>query len=146
MRRCVASPFVQRSSASTRSPSDGMRMLTNEGDPHEQVRRLEARIEELVEAIERCRKIALMSKVVIAFAVTLILATAIGAIRFDPMIVVGSIAATIGGTVLLGSNRSTSGEAAAALKTAESERATLIGELDLRVIDEPDRPLPPRAG
>jgi hypothetical protein len=109
--------------------------VSDAGDPRRQILRLEARIEELAEAIERCRKIALMSRAAIALGGLLILVMMIGVIRFDPMIMIGAIAAAIGGTVVLGSNRSTAEETSAALKTAEAERAELIGEIDLRLIE-----------
>ena len=69
----------------------------------------------------------------------------IGAIRLDPVVMLGAIAAAIGGIVMLGSNRSTSQETAAALQVAEADRARLIGEIDLRVVSERDsgRLLPP---
>jgi hypothetical protein len=110
----------------------------DEGDLREQIQRLEARIEELVEAIERCRKIALMSRVAIVLGGILILITVIGVIRFDPMIMIGAIAAAIGGTVVLGSNSSTAEETAAALKAAEAHRAELIGGINLRLVGDGD--------
>jgi hypothetical protein len=51
-------------------------------DLHEQVLKIEAHIEELVDLIERCRKIILISKAAIAAGGTLILAIIIGAV--DP--------------------------------------------------------------
>ena len=110
----------------------------DEGDSREQIRRLEDRIEELAEAMERCRKIALISKVAIAIGGASILAMLIGAIRLDAMVMLGAIAAGIGGIVMAGSNRSTAQETAAALQAAEADRARLIGEIDLRVVSELD--------
>src|SRR5512145_2296570 len=110
----------------------------DEGDLRQQIMRLEARIEQLAEAIERCRKIALMSRAAIALGGILILISVIGVIRFDPMIMIGAIAAAIGGTVVLGSNSSTAEETTAALKAAEARRAELIGEIDLRLVGDED--------
>ena len=84
-------------------------------------------LEELAEVIERCRKLMLFSKTVIAVGGPLIVAIMFGAIRFDPAVMIGAITAVIGGTVLLGSNSSTSQLTMAALKAAEQERAELIG-------------------
>jgi hypothetical protein len=74
------------------------------GDLHEQILHTEAHIEELTDIIERCRKIILISKAAIAAGGTLILAIIIGAVRFDPTVPIGSLAAVIGGTVVFGSN------------------------------------------
>jgi hypothetical protein len=107
-------------------------------DPHEDIARLEARIEELAEAIEKCRKVILISKTAIALGAILGLLIMLGVIRVDPMALIGAIAAVIGGTVLLGSNSSTLAEMTAAMKTAETQRAQLIDNLDLRVVGDRD--------
>jgi hypothetical protein len=105
-------------------------------DPRQQILRLEARIEELAEAIKKCRKIILISKAAIAVGAILGLVVMLGAIRCDPMALIGAIAAVIGGTVLLGSNSSTLAEMTAAVKTAETERAELIGRIELQVVGD----------
>ena len=107
-------------------------------DLHEDIARLEARIEELAEAIEKCRKVILISKIAIALGAILGLLIMLGVIRIDPMALTGAIAAVIGGTVLLGSNSSTLAEMTAAMKTAETRRAELIDNLDLRVVGDKD--------
>ncbi len=114
------------------------RILVDEDDLSEQISRLEARIEELAETIERCRKIILVSRAAIAVGGLLILAIMLGAIRFDPMAVIGAITAMIGGTVLLGSNTSTSQETTATLRAAEAQRAELISKIELRVVGDRD--------
>ena len=81
--------------------------MDDDGDLHEQILHIEARIEDLTDIIERCRKIILISKVTIAAGGILILATVIGAVGFDPTVLIGAIAAVIGGTVVFGSNTST---------------------------------------
>jgi hypothetical protein len=111
----------------------------NEVDLREQISRLEDRIEDLAEAIERCRKLMLFSKAAIAVGGLLIVAIVFGAIRFDPTVMIGAITAVIGGTVLLGSNSSTSQLTVAALKAAEQQRAELIGRIDLQVVGGGDR-------
>ena len=110
----------------------------DDGELREQIARLEARIEELAEAIESCRKIILISKAAIAVGVVLIVAATLGVIRFDPMVTIASIAAIIGGIVVFGSNTSTSEQATAAMKAAEAHRAELIGRIDLRVVGSGD--------
>src|ERR1700730_10086205 len=103
-------------------------------DLHEQVLQIEAHIEQLADVIERCRKTILISKAVVGG--TLILATIIGAIGFDPTIMIGAIAAAIGGTVVFGSNMSTLKQTVTNMKAAEAHRTELIGRMDLRVVGD----------
>jgi hypothetical protein len=105
-------------------------------DLRDQISSLEAHINELTELIESCRKAILVSKVVIAAGAIWLLAFTFGAIRFDPMVMIGAIAAVIGGTVVFGSNRSTSNQAAADIKAAETLRAELIGKINLQLVGE----------
>jgi hypothetical protein len=109
-----------------------------DGDLHDEIVRLEAQIEGLTESIERCRKAILVSKVAIAAGGIWLLAFTVGAIRFDPMAMLAAISAVIGGTVVFGSNTSTSKQAAVAITAAEALRAELIGKIHLRVTGEAD--------
>jgi UPF0716 family protein affecting phage T7 exclusion len=108
--------------------------MDDDGDLHEQILQTEAHIEELTDIIERCRKIILISKAAIAAGGILILAIVVGALGFDPTILIGAIAAVIGGTVVCGSNTSTLKQTTTAMKAAEAHRAELINRLDLRVV------------
>jgi hypothetical protein len=107
----------------------------DDGEPREQILRLEARIEELAGAIESCRKIIVAAKAAMVLGGLLILAILAGAITSDPTVTLGAIAAIVGGIVLFGSNTSTLEQATAALKAAEADRAELIGRIDLRVVE-----------
>jgi hypothetical protein len=106
------------------------------GDLHEQILHTEAHIEELTDIIERCRKIILISKAAIAAGGTLILAIIIGAVRFDPTVLIGSLAAVIGGTVVFGSNTSTLKQTTTDMKAAEAHRTELIDQMDLRMVGD----------
>jgi hypothetical protein len=101
---------------------------------HEQILRVETYLEELTDAVEKCRKIDLISKVAIAGGGLLILATTFGLVAFNPAVMMGSVAPVIGGTVIFGSNASTLKQTAAAVKAAETDRAELISRLDFRVV------------
>jgi hypothetical protein len=113
------------------------------GDPRELIARLEARIDDLAEVMERCRKIILASKVAIACGGIWMLAALFGAVGLDPLALIAAIAAVIGGTVVFGSNTTTAKQISAAMRDAEQQRAALIGGLELRVVDDgaapPDR-------
>ena len=108
----------------------------NDNDLREQILGLEVRIAELAETVESCRKIVLISKAVIVVGGLLILAIAIGMVRFDPIVMIGALAAIIGGTVVFGSNTSTLKQTMAAMKASEVLRAELISRIDLRVIED----------
>jgi hypothetical protein len=77
-------------------------------------------IEGLTDIMERRRKIILISKAAIAAGGTLILAIIIGAVGFDPTVLIGSLAAVIGGTVVFGSNASTLKQTMTDMKAAEA--------------------------
>ncbi len=111
----------------------------SDGDPRTEILRLEAKIEELTELIERCRKIILISKIAVAIGGIWPLGLAIGLMRFDPVTMIGAIAVIIGGTVVFGSNTSTAKQTAAAAEAAEARRAELIGKMNLTVVTEQGR-------
>jgi len=108
--------------------------MDDDGDLHEQILHIEARLDELTENIESCRKMIFISKAAIAAGGTLILAIIIGAVGFDPTVLIGAIAAVIGGMVIFGSNTSTLKQSMTDIKAAEARRAELIGRMDLRVV------------
>ncbi len=105
-----------------------------DGDVHDQILRIEADIDQLAKTLDRCRKAMLLSKVTIAAGGIWILGYVLGAIRFDPTLMVGAIAATIGGVVIFGSNLSTSQQTIAAMKAAETERDELIDMINPRAV------------
>jgi hypothetical protein len=106
----------------------------DDAERRDEIVELEARIEQLARVIESCSKFILLSRIAIAAGGVLLLATLFGAPWFDPMVLIAGIAAMLGGIVLLGSNRTTSEQAKAALQAAELRRAELIGAIDLRVV------------
>jgi hypothetical protein len=110
--------------------------MTDDGDLHEQILHIEAHIEELADVIESCRKIISISKAAIAAGGTLILVIIIGAVGFDPTVMIGAIAAVIGGTVVFGSNTSTLKQTMTDMKAAEAHRTELIGRMDLKVVGD----------
>ncbi len=103
-------------------------------DVHDEISRLEDRVEQLADKIERCRKIMLAARGAIAVAGILGVAMIAGVIRFDALPLLTCLSLLLGGVVTLGSNSSTLDEAAVALKDAEAQRAALIGQIDLRLV------------
>ena len=107
-----------------------------EDDEIDEISAIEARIEELAEVSERCRKIILASKVAIAAGLALLLFVMLGLFRSGEVTALGSIALILGGIVSFGSNVSTLRQTDAAIGAAESLRSELIGRIDLRLVGD----------
>jgi len=107
-----------------------------DGDPHDEIVRLEAQIETLSTRIESCRKFILAARIAVAGGTILLAVLLLGLIRFDPTLMLTAFAALLGGIVVWGSNGSTAKEAAAELAKAETNRRALIGLINLRVVAE----------
>src|SRR5262245_25223179 len=116
-----------------------------EDDPREQIGRLEEKLEELADGAERCRKIRLFAQVLMAAGGVLLAAILVGLVAFNPTAAVAATAAVIGGIVLMGANASTFNQTMAAMRTAEAERAELIGRIELRAVGQPGTPGGPGA-
>jgi hypothetical protein len=136
-----------RASAADRAPGGRMhrgryRALFHEGisrmddEPREQISELEVQIEKLADALERCRKTALASKAAMGLGGILMAATTLGVVTFDPMVMVAGLAALLGGVVVFGSNTSTANQLSEAMRSAEAQRAALIGRLDIRLVED----------
>ena len=105
-------------------------------DPADEISLIEARLEELAEVSERCRKIILVSKAAIAGGAALLLVMILGVFGSSQVAALGSIAAVLGGIVSLGSNVSTLRQTTDAISAAEALRSDLIGRIDLRVVGD----------
>jgi histidine ammonia-lyase len=111
--------------------------LTDDDNPSDKISRIEARLEELAEAAERCRKIILVSRAAIAGAAALLLVTMLGLFGSSNQVAaIGSIAVILGGIVSLGSNVTTLRQTMADINAAEALRSDLIGSIDLRVVGD----------
>jgi hypothetical protein len=117
-------------------PHEGGSPMADE-DVREDIERLETRLEELADGAERCRKIAVFAKVVIAAGGLLLAAVLVGMVGFNPTAAISGTAAVIGGIVLLGGNASTLNQTLSEMRAAEARRADLIGRIELRAVDRP---------
>jgi hypothetical protein len=108
----------------------------NDDDLHDNIARIETRIEELREALDRCVKLSLAAKIAIGAGLAWLVLALIGLAPSIFSIAVAAMAAAIGGVVLLGSNATTWAQTEERLRASEAMRASLIERLDLRVVDE----------
>ena len=109
---------------------------TADDDPIDEISLIEERLEALAEVSERCRKIILVSKAVIAGGGVLLLVMVLGLFGSSQVAALGSIAAVLGGIVSLGSNVSTLRQTSDAIGAAEALRSDLISRIDLRVVGD----------
>jgi hypothetical protein len=108
-------------------------------EPEIDIDRLEQRIETLSAEVLRCRKFALAARIMIGAGAAGLALMLLGALSFGPELMLGALAAVIGGVVLLGSNASTWAQTEAALQAAEEMRRDLIARMPLRIVGE-ERP------
>jgi hypothetical protein len=106
----------------------------DEDDPRVEISDLEAKIEELAETIEHCRKLIVLSKAALAIGALLLGGFMLGVLGDGPLPLVLGIIGVLGGIVLLGSNMTTADTALDDMKAAEARRAQLISSIDLRVV------------
>ena len=111
-----------------------------------QIAQLEAHIEELSGAAERCRTIMLAARIAAGAGGLLLIADMLGLLRLQPAMFLASIAAILAGIVVYGSNRTTLNEIEATIRDRERRRDQLINGLGLQVAGgAADRPVIPRA-
>src|ERR1700710_926794 len=109
----------------------------DDANPADEISRMEAQLEELVEVPDRCRKFILVSKAAIAGGGALLLVMVLGLFGSSSQTAaIGSISAVLGGIVSLGSNVSTLRQTMADMSAAEALRSDLIGRIDLRVVGD----------
>jgi hypothetical protein len=108
----------------------------DDDNPIDEISEIEARLEELAEVSERCRKMILVSKVAIAVGVALLLVMVLGLFGSNQVAAIGSIAVVLGGIVSFGSNVSTLRQTTAAINASEVLRSDLISRIDLQVVGD----------
>ena len=104
----------------------------------EEIARLEERIETLTRSLDRCRKISLTARLVLAGGAIWLALIVLQVLPFAAFNIVVAIAALLGGTVLYGANASTWKQALAAIAQAEALRTHLIGRLEMQPVEESD--------
>jgi hypothetical protein len=102
---------------------------------HQEIADLEAEIDELADAAERCRKVIVLARVATGAGGLLLVVTLVGLFRSGPTALVLAITAVLGGLALFGSHTSTRDQIMTKIRAREARRAQLIGELDLRDVE-----------
>jgi hypothetical protein len=99
-----------------------------EAEEREVIADLEAEIEHLRDAAERCRKIDLGTKLALGLGVACF---ASALVWFKPLALILGLGLVLGGLALYGSNRTTLDEIVARIRTTEARRAELIDRFEL---------------
>lgn len=103
-------------------------------DLHQEISELEAAIDHLSDAADQCRKSMIVARVAIIAGVLLLGTSLLGLIRFDPMMLVVGIAATVAGIGFYGSSRGSLEQTTTKIKMSEARRAEIIYGMELLTV------------
>jgi cystathionine beta-lyase family protein involved in aluminum resistance len=103
-------------------------------DLYQQIADLEAEIDDLSEAVERCRKSMIVARVAIIAGVLLVGASLAGLVQTDALVLVIGIAATLAGIGLLGSSRGSLEQITGKIRAFEARRDGLIDGMNLQTV------------
>jgi hypothetical protein len=105
-------------------------------DLHQQIADLEAEIDALSDAAERCRKSMIVAKAAMVAGVLLFGTSLLGLIRSDAIVLVVGIAVTVAGIGFFGSSRGSLEQLAENIRVREARRTELIDAMDLRTVQD----------
>jgi predicted benzoate:H+ symporter BenE len=105
-------------------------------DLHQQIADLEADIDALSDAAERCRKSMIVARMAVIAGVLLVGASLSGFVRTDALILVIGIAATLAGIGLLGSSRGSLEHITGKIRASEARRDELIDGMNLQTVQD----------
>ena len=103
-------------------------------DIHRQIADLEADIDALSDAAERCRKSMIVARLAIIAGVLLVGASLSGFVRSDALVLVIGIAATLAGIGFLGSGRGSLEHITGKIRASEVRRDELIDGMNLQTV------------
>jgi hypothetical protein len=103
-------------------------------DLHQKIAELEAEIDHLSDAAERCRKSMIVARVAIIGGVLILGTFLLGLFRVDPMMLVVGIAATLAGIGFYGSSRGSLEQITKKIKMCDARRAEIINGMELRTV------------
>ena len=105
-------------------------MFEADSTPAEQIERLEARIDELREAIRRSRRLVVTGRACAFAGPALLVCLALGLAIVTPVRMIVGIALGLGGLVLMGSSVGSTDQLKLSLKRAEDRRNAAIDALE----------------
>jgi predicted benzoate:H+ symporter BenE len=105
-------------------------------DLHQQIADLEAEIDTLSDAAERCRKSMVVAKAAVVAGILLFGASLLGLIRSDAIVLVVGIAVTIAGIGFFGSSRGSLDQLLEKIRVREARRTEMINGMDLRRVHD----------
>lgn len=108
---------------------------------NDRIAQIEEAIAFLSERAENCRKIMILSRIVIVAGAAALAAFFLGLIRLDGLVFMGAVTAILVALVTLGSNKSTRDQLLADIARKAAERDALIDAIAPRAVEAP-----PRAG
>src|SRR5215207_4605713 len=103
-------------------------------DLHQHIGDLEAEIDALSDAAERCRKSMIVAKAAVVAGVLLFGASLLGVIRSDAIVLVVGIAVTVAGIGFFGSSRGSLNQLLEKIRVREAQRTEMIDGMDLRTM------------
>jgi hypothetical protein len=101
---------------------------------HQQIDDLEAEIDALSDAAERCRKSIVVAKVAVIVGIVLLAASLLGLVRSDGLILVIGIAIAISGIGFFGSSQGSMDQLVEKIRVREARRAEMIDGMNLQVV------------
>ena len=104
--------------------------MSADSTPAEQIERLEARIDELREAIRRSRGLVVIGRACAFAGAALLICWLLGLATVTPVRMIVGIAVGLGGLVLMGSSVGSSKQLELSLKQTEDERNAAIDALE----------------
>ena len=106
-------------------------MFEADPTPADEIERLEAQIDELREAIQRSRRLAVAGRLGAFAGVATLVALIFGLAIFTPVRMIVGITLTLGGLVLMGSSVGSTKQLELSLRQTEDERNAAIDALEL---------------
>ena len=105
-------------------------------DPHQQIAELEAEIDILSDAAERCRKSMIVAQTTTGAGILLFGTTLVGLIQSDPLVLVLGIAAAVAGIGFYGSSRGSLEHLTDKIRATEARRTEIIDGMDLQTVQD----------
>ena len=103
---------------------------------HQQIDDLEAEIDALSDAAERCRKSIIVAKVAVIVGIALFASSLLGLVRSDGTILVIGIAVAIAGIGFFGSSQGSMDQLMEKIRVREARRAEMIDGMNLQVVQD----------